>query len=708
MLGLLGAAVPDDFLPGREDHQKGYFDGRRIVAFHDRLLEKLGSRWDDPLPLAKTCFDSAVTKAAVQELCALVKEDFGDQSIVLVKDPRMCRLVPVWIDALAHANWRTVAVLPLRHPLEVAASLRRRTSFSRPHALALWLQHVLLAEHATRATRRCFTLYDDLLSDWWSVARKIDEELGLGWPRERFRVKDQIDAFLSSELRHHHVAEDDLLAPDALQDLCLRAWEALKLLVSDPGNTQAQTTLDEISREFHAALSVFGPLIASLDRSQIQSQAAIVALNVSHAKALGAAELSRAESRAKIGALERQKTELSATLENRIRVGEELQAALAHEVDKALEMQRSTLWRAFSSLRHRLSRLPKPLRTTLRWCFKGLYWSITPHRISQRLSIMSSRAALTKTKNHEGLIQAEPLLVSASTCFRVEKAGMLGEGCDVMVLVVFSADGTLSDLQQHQISSHVAAGYQVVLMVNTNTLYGCVIGDVTGAEIIIIRENLGYDFGAWRDALALIGGLDRARSLSFTNDSVLPLSVEALRATREKCLLDPGDVIFLTRNDERRPHGQSYFMMLKRSALDRDAQALLAQVPNFADKFDLIRGQEIHLSDRFAALGLRVGVLYHSDAAEAQVVNPTIHHWEELVANGFPYLKVQIFAQGFLTLDDPRVTGHLSASTSAMLKDHLAKRTEGVCQVEPDRNQMSVPCFPISGRMTSYGALQTL
>ncbi|HUW79415.1 MAG TPA: hypothetical protein VMV54_00815, partial [Acidocella sp.] len=31
MLGLLGAAVPDDFPPGREDRQKGYFDGRRIV-----------------------------------------------------------------------------------------------------------------------------------------------------------------------------------------------------------------------------------------------------------------------------------------------------------------------------------------------------------------------------------------------------------------------------------------------------------------------------------------------------------------------------------------------------------------------------------------------------------------------------------------------------------------------------------------------------
>lgn len=64
-------------------------------------------------------------------------------------------------------------------PLEVAASLRRRNSFSRPHALALWLQHVLLAEQATRAIRRCFTLYDDLLSDWWPVAQKIDEELGL-------------------------------------------------------------------------------------------------------------------------------------------------------------------------------------------------------------------------------------------------------------------------------------------------------------------------------------------------------------------------------------------------------------------------------------------------------------------------------------------------------------------------------------------------
>ncbi len=296
---------------------------------------------------------------------------------------------------------------------------------------------------------------------------------------------------------------------------------------------------------------------------------------------------------------------------------------------------------------------------------------------------------------------------SSTALYRVEKAGTLEESRDVVVLVAFSADGALSELQHYQIRSYAAAGYKVALIVNAAALRRCGPIRADATEIIIIRENLGYDFGAWRDALALIGGLGRAHSLSFTNDSVLPLSVDALRATREKALSDPADVIFLTRNNELQLHGQSYFIMLKRAALDRNAQALLAGVRDYADKSELIQQQELHLSDRFAALGLRTGVLYHSDAAEAQGRNPTIHDWQELIGRGFPYLKVPLFAKGFLTLDDPRIVAHLPDPLRVALERHLAQRIEDAPQTEADRNQPPARCFPITGRMTPHGVLQS-
>jgi glycosyltransferase involved in cell wall biosynthesis len=272
-LNLLGVAIPGDLLPPTDDNKKGYFENKPIVAWHDKLLEQLKSRWEDPLPLREDSLRSpTVRSAAANELAALFQQEFGDEPMVLVKDPRLCRLLPVWTDAFSKSDRDLFAVLPVRHPFEVAASLQRRDSLPRAHALALWLQHVLAAEHASRGLARCFVAYDDLLQDWRSVVHKISGTLGLAWPRESIRVADEIDEFLSSELRHHRSTKGALLAHDALHSLCVRAWSALKLLCADDKDESARAKLDEIEVESDSALGILGPLVASLDGNLVQAR----------------------------------------------------------------------------------------------------------------------------------------------------------------------------------------------------------------------------------------------------------------------------------------------------------------------------------------------------------------------------------------------------------------------------------------------------
>jgi len=266
VLNRLGAAAPGELLPPSEDNRKGYFENKRIRAFHDWLLAELGSRWDDPLPLNQECLHSPNVLAATRKLRALFLDEFGDRPLVLVKDPRLCRLLPVWIAALEGIGRTIAAIFPCRYPLDVAASLQRRDSLSRAHALSLWLQHVLTAEHETRKLPRSFVIYDDLLQDWRSVVKKTARTLGLAWPQEIARVADEIDAFLSIELRHHQSMQDASLAHDSLERFCLQAWDALKILSAGESD-EVLSTLDDVGREFHGALRAMAPLLGSLDAS---------------------------------------------------------------------------------------------------------------------------------------------------------------------------------------------------------------------------------------------------------------------------------------------------------------------------------------------------------------------------------------------------------------------------------------------------------
>ena len=273
-LNLLGVAIPGELLRPDDHNKRGYFENKRINGWHEKLLDQLKSRWDDPLPLGEAELRSICTGGAARDLVAVFRQECNGEPLVLVKDPRLCRLLPLWIEAFAGSDYDLFAILPIRHPFEVAASLHRRDSLPLAQGLALWLQHVLAAERASRRLPRCFVSYDDLLRDWRSSVHRIERTLGLAWPGDIIGVAGEIDDFLSLELRHHHSAADTPPAADALHHLCLRAWDALSLLCTDGANEAARARLDQVAVEYERALDVLGPLVAALGRRLLGREAA--------------------------------------------------------------------------------------------------------------------------------------------------------------------------------------------------------------------------------------------------------------------------------------------------------------------------------------------------------------------------------------------------------------------------------------------------
>lgn len=262
VLAKLGVDTPADLIAADQHNLKGYFEPQKIIDFHERLFAQLGSPSNDPLPLSYDWVDSALGRAAAAELAGLLDEEMGASALCLFKDPRICRLTPVWTEALKLSGRGGLAILPCRHPLEVAGSLSAKAGLTRPYALMMWLQHVVLGERFTRAMKRSFTDYEALLNDWRAVIGKVAKDLDLVWPRDAMRAGVEVDGFLTGELRRQKPPERPLSA-DGLERLCDRAWAVLPALQKNPYDKKAMAELDAVGAEMDAVIAVAGPLVVS-------------------------------------------------------------------------------------------------------------------------------------------------------------------------------------------------------------------------------------------------------------------------------------------------------------------------------------------------------------------------------------------------------------------------------------------------------------
>jgi hypothetical protein len=232
----------------------GYWESQPIAEFHDRLFRAMTTSWDAWTPL------NAAPPAATGELIGLITAEFGSASTFVVKDPRMCRLVPFWLSALEGSDIAPSAILIVRDPVEVARSLATRDGLPLEFSLLMWLRHMLDAELATRSVPRSIVSYRELLTDWRAVAARISEDLGLTWPVSPESAGEAISEFVKPELRHHVSDAMDIHAGPPLDRWATQVRDGLELLrCGEPVQAAAAlAALDEVRRQVDVAGLIYG------------------------------------------------------------------------------------------------------------------------------------------------------------------------------------------------------------------------------------------------------------------------------------------------------------------------------------------------------------------------------------------------------------------------------------------------------------------
>ncbi|HEY2051883.1 MAG TPA: hypothetical protein VGH03_21295 [Caulobacteraceae bacterium] len=179
-----------------------------MADYNDKILGDLNSRWDDPFCTSNISISSINLDKYVITAESIIVDNYGIEPLIVLKDPRNSLLLHVWQTALNNLNIAPHYIIMLRHPIEVAASLRRRNDFDVAQSILLWSAYMTSCEQQTRSESRLVIRYSDLIKNPNHVLDRVENRFGILLPRRDWQTRADVEKFVDPWLRHHEVSRD--------------------------------------------------------------------------------------------------------------------------------------------------------------------------------------------------------------------------------------------------------------------------------------------------------------------------------------------------------------------------------------------------------------------------------------------------------------------------------------------------------------------
>ncbi len=261
--------------------------------------------------------------------------------------------------------------------------------------------------------------------------------------------------------------------------------------------------------------------------------------------------------------------------------------------------------------------------------------------------------------------------------------GEIPLGPRVAIFIHFDGRGAVGPHTLHYITALKAAGYDVVLVTNSGKLRPDAMDALRPVCAgVLIRRNIGYDFGAMREGLEELK-LPRpnTETVILANDSIYgPLApLDAMIAQMD---FKAADFWGATDSWQQRFHIQSYFIAVNRTVLESKAwKDFWKAVRPVKSKIWVVLRYELGLSQAMVRGGLRLASVwkYHDLVAKVNPaflmgsrtdvpetiepmvtmrrihahrlrhnfatrtpLNPTSDLWRQLLQSGFPFIKREL------------------------------------------------------------------
>ncbi len=189
-------------IPANENNPTGFWELEALNRIHDRILREHGLAWDSPGMLPEGWLESTVVTRARRDMIELLEGEFESSDIFGIKDPRLCRFVPLWRRIFEEKEIAVRWLFVVRHPDAVASSLKRRGDMPTARAESLWASYNVNVIADLSPEDDGFVLRaEDFVDDPAAFTLRA---LGGKWPDtgEGDRIEEKICSFCRPDLQH--------------------------------------------------------------------------------------------------------------------------------------------------------------------------------------------------------------------------------------------------------------------------------------------------------------------------------------------------------------------------------------------------------------------------------------------------------------------------------------------------------------------------
>jgi hypothetical protein len=300
VFNVLGATLPEQLVGPGQGNPLGHWEPIRLLAINEEILQAIGCSRAEPRPIPARWFRSKEAYAFHERLKATITSDYGDAPLILIKEPRICRLAPLYLEVLDSLEIEPLVVIPIRHPVEVILSITERENHDPVTIEFLWLRYLLEAEQASRGCVRVWTSFENVLVNWEQTVQSIADGLGIVWPNSPESVAAEVGRIVQPRHRHYRIANDP--APLSVGPLAADVWQAAQHSLN--GN-------EDVARELFDKINT---AIKDLDRLNLPLQERIEGRLAEAETRLAGLQVSETAAREEIARLSEVERELNGRL----------------------------------------------------------------------------------------------------------------------------------------------------------------------------------------------------------------------------------------------------------------------------------------------------------------------------------------------------------------------------------------------------------
>lgn len=260
----------EDLWEADQNNQRGYFENKEVVLLDDKILYEHGMHW------AMIGETFCISKSQYTNEINLILDNFQNNTKkdqpILIKDPRMCLLEPIWRKEIKKRDLACHIVLIFRHPYEVAKSLQTRDNINFCYALKIWFYNNLYALCSILDCDQPVLVlnHNDYFCNYNEQIKKIEKYLQ--WDG----INEKLESIVDSSLRHNHSGQIDEYVH---KDLAYMVLDMYNYLIELSSMSQIKVTANDISK-YKTYLKNMVNVSHSKDGLDIQPKAFCNCLNI--------------------------------------------------------------------------------------------------------------------------------------------------------------------------------------------------------------------------------------------------------------------------------------------------------------------------------------------------------------------------------------------------------------------------------------------